>query len=156
MIKSKGLAGTLSKSATEHRMLSLYRPKLTSNSSLTQSFPLSDSPTQEDAATLKNQLSALSTIYETAKSDLLNRDAELRSVHARLSHLSESSTQIINDLTEKKREFEREARWAKEGRASAEKREAVARREADELTRATPVSVGPDGCLPQGIYDGMR
>lgn len=101
-------------------------------SSLTQSFP-SSSSTPENASTLQQRLTTLSSLHNQATTDLAEKDKELRSLQERLSTLAQNSTSLTLTLTKRAEEAERELRWAKEGRQSAERREELAKKEADAL-----------------------
>lgn len=75
----------------------------------------------------------MSELHSKATTDLSAKDAEIRSLHTRLSALSESSATNIKEWTGRAKEAERELRWAREGRASAERREEFARKQIEAL-----------------------
>lgn len=75
----------------------------------------------------------MSELHSKATTDLSTKDTEIRSLHARLSALSESSATNIKEWTGRAKEAERELRWAREGRESAERREEFARKQIEAL-----------------------
>jgi mitotic spindle assembly checkpoint protein MAD1 len=103
------------------------------SSSLTQTFPSSPDAALPDAKTLQSRLSSLSALHTQATSDLAQKDSEIRNLDVRLVRQSEDSRAVIQDLTKKLLEAERECRWAKEGRAAAEKGEEFARKQVEAL-----------------------
>jgi len=75
----------------------------------------------------------MSELHSKATTDLSTKDTEIRSLHSRLSALSESSATNIKEWTGRAKEAERELRWAREGRESAERREEFARKQIEAL-----------------------
>lgn len=119
-------------------------------SSLTQTFPASSS---DDAATLQNRLSTLSTLHTETKATLSDKTKEVDELHRRLTKLATDSTSATLEATRRAEEAERELRWAKEGRRSAEARESLARKELE--TRGGG-SGGGDAQQLQGLVDQYK
>jgi mitotic spindle assembly checkpoint protein MAD1 len=97
-------------------------------SSMTQSFPSSEIPS-ESAATLQARLTSLSQVHKEATSELANKEIEITKLYTRLSDSTNAAQVTISQISKEKIELERELRWAKQGRAAAEKAEGMAKKE---------------------------
>ena len=84
----------------------------------------------------------MSELHTKATEEIAKKEAEIHSLHSRLSTLAADSQNTIRELSKRQRDLENEARWAKEGRSAAEQREGLLRKEIDSFYDQTPSMPG--------------
>jgi predicted nucleic acid-binding Zn-ribbon protein len=109
-----------------------YVPRFTSDlltySSVTQSFPSGDTPS-DPIAILQARLSALSKLHREASTKLANKEIKINELYARLTQATSAAEVTIAQMSKEKTDLERSLRWANEGRGAAEKAEKRAKEE---------------------------
>jgi mitotic spindle assembly checkpoint protein MAD1 len=111
-----------------------YVPRSTSvttmliNSSVTQSFPSGETPT-DAIAILQARLAALSELHQEASTELANKEIKINELYARLTQATSAAEVTIAQMSKEKTDLERSLRWANEGRGAAEKAERRAKEE---------------------------
>ena len=98
------------------------------NSSVTQSFPSGETPS-DPIAILQARLSSLSELHQEVSTKLANKDIKINELYTRLTQATSAAEVTIAQMSKEKTDLERSLRWANEGRGAAEKAEKRAKEE---------------------------